>query len=209
MPPRRTGMHNETAGACLQETSSAWIFSSKSLRIMPASGMTTRTEVGVACHPRPPLPPLQGAWWWHLTEWRYYEVMAVEADLGGATRTFVNAYDPRVTDFEALLEDRGDQMMLGDFNTYRLSCFYRQEMTRATAREEALDGAINSWHPGNLKGITYCLLRSYKKISGFFNWCIFRCRIRIWNPFLSLDLIFGVIGKNPKNMEKSLFFKVI
>ena len=84
--------------------------------------------------------------------------MAVETDLGGARvpkLTFVNAYDPRVTDFDALLEDRGDQMMLGDFNTYHLYWFSRQEMTMATAREEALYGAINSWHPGNLKELRH------------------------------------------------------
>ena len=37
----------------------------------------------------------------------------------------------------------------------------------------------------------YCLLRSYKK-GCFFSFiiCIFQCRIRIWNPFWSLVLIF-------------------
>ena len=42
------------------------------------------------------------------------------------------------TVFDALLEDRGDQMVLGDFNTHHPSWFSRTRDDRAAARREAL-----------------------------------------------------------------------
>ena len=47
-------------------------------------------------------------------------------------------------DFDSLLEDCGDQMVLGNFNTQNLSWSSRTEDDRAAARGEALVGVINS-----------------------------------------------------------------
>ena len=65
------------------------------------------------------------------------EVLAVEADPSSSC--------PRnyVSDFEALLEDRGDQMMLSDLKAHHPSWFTRTGDDNATTREEALDGAVN------------------------------------------------------------------
>ena len=70
----------------------------------------------------------------------------------GTTLTFVNVYIPPASsyprnyapDFDALLEDRGDQMVLGDFNAHHPSWFSRTGDDRAAARGEALDEAVNS-----------------------------------------------------------------
>ena len=80
------------------------------------------------------------------------EVLAVETDLGRTTLSFVSVYIspasscPRncAPDFDALLKDCGDQMVLGDFNAHHPSWFSRTGDDRAAAREEALDGAVNS-----------------------------------------------------------------
>ena len=81
------------------------------------------------------------------------EVLAVEADLGeGATLTFINVYVPSasswprnyVPDFEAVLEDREDQMVLGNFNAHHTSWFPRKGNDRAAPRRDALDEAVNS-----------------------------------------------------------------
>ena len=80
------------------------------------------------------------------------EVLVVETDLGGTTLTFVNVYIPPASscprnyapDFEALLEDRGDRMVLGDFSAHHPSWFSRTGDDRAAARGETLDGAVNS-----------------------------------------------------------------
>ena len=57
------------------------------------------------------------------------KVQTVETFLGGTTLTFVNVHIPPASswprnyapDFDALLENRGDQMVLGDFNTHHPS----------------------------------------------------------------------------------------
>ena len=80
------------------------------------------------------------------------EVLAVETDFGGTTLTFVNVYIPPESsclrnyapDSDALLEDRGVQMELGDFNVHHFSWFFRTGDDRAAARGEALDEAVNS-----------------------------------------------------------------
>ena len=46
-------------------------------------------------------------------------------------------------DFDALLEDRGHQMVLGDFNAHRPSWFSRTGDDMAAARGEALDWVVN------------------------------------------------------------------
>ena len=78
-------------------------------------------------------------------------VLAVEAKLGGTTLNLNNVYAPRVVlprNFspysDALLEDHGDHMVLGDFNTHLPSWFSRKGDDRAAPRREALDETINS-----------------------------------------------------------------
>ena len=90
--------------------------------------------------------PGQRRWWWtchsrhHSVLYRVpdgdilpyddtEEVLAVETDLGETTLTFVNVYIPTATfwlrnygpDFDALLEDHGEQMVLRDFNAHHPS----------------------------------------------------------------------------------------
>ena len=75
------------------------------------------------------------------------EVVTVEADLGGTTLTFVNVYIALASsclrnyalDFDALLVDRGDQIVFGYFSAHHPSCYSRTGDDRS-----ALDGAINS-----------------------------------------------------------------
>ena len=82
------------------------------------------------CHTRPSFRPLQGA---HdddiFPNDDTAEVLVVEADHGGTALIFVNVYIPPASsrprnftpDYDALLEDRRDQMVLGDFNAHNLS----------------------------------------------------------------------------------------
>ena len=51
-------------------------------------------------------------------------------------------------DFEALLEDRRDQLVLGYFNAHHPSWFSRTGDERAVAREEELDKDVNNLQLG-------------------------------------------------------------
>ena len=74
------------------------------------------------------------------------KVQTVKTYLGGTTLTFVNVHIPPASswprnyapDFDALLEKRGDQMVLGDFNTHHPSWFSRTGDDRTAARGEAI-----------------------------------------------------------------------
>ena len=79
--------------------------------------------------------------WWHTPKRR----------LGGSSGSWsrprgINTSCPRnyVLDFDALLEDCGEQMVLGDFKAHHPSWFTMPGNGRATARGEVLDWAINS-----------------------------------------------------------------
>ena len=69
------------------------------------------------------------------------EVLAVEADLEGTILTVVNFYvkpapscpQNYASDLDVLQEDRGKQLMLGDFNTHHPSWFSRTGDDRAAA----------------------------------------------------------------------------
>ena len=67
----------------------------------------------------------------------------VEADLGEGGSSFVEVYVP-TTDFDAILDDPGDQLLLGDFNVPHPAWFSRTGDERTAARGEAVHGAINS-----------------------------------------------------------------
>ena len=56
------------------------------------------------------------------------EVLAVKTDRGGTTLRF-----------DALLEDRGDQMVLGDFNAHHPSWFSRTRDDRAAAQSSLVE----------------------------------------------------------------------
>ena len=100
------------------------------------------------CHTFSLLNPLYGAWWWHFLEQKH----------GGgpsgwgwsATLTLVNVYVPWCRPapgtthliFDALLKDRGDQMVLSDLNAHHPSWFSKTEEYWAAAWYEDLDEAV-------------------------------------------------------------------
>ena len=113
---------------------------------MPLSGVIAQPEAAVTLvhHSVPYRVPYSDI----LPDDDTAEVLAVETILRGTTLTFVNVYIlpasscPRncAIDFDALLEDRGDQMVLGDFNTHHPSRFSRTRDDRAVAR-----GRVSRW----------------------------------------------------------------
>ena len=118
---------------------------------MPLSGVIARPEAAVAdllfwSTTRSPIGCLIASD--ILPDDDLAEVLAVETDLGGTTLTFVNAYIPYprnyAPDFNALLEDHGDKMVLGDFNAHHPSWISRTGDDRAAANREAFNGAVSS-----------------------------------------------------------------
>ena len=72
------------------------------------------------CHSRPPLRPIQGAWWWHTPWWWH------GGNSGSRNWPRGNHIDLRQCVFPWLINNnRRDQMVLGDFNAHHPSWFSR------------------------------------------------------------------------------------
>ena len=138
---------DKTRSPICKRQNSAWTLPSKNSQTMPPSGATVRNEVlwtaARSLSFTTPFPTV--TWWWLPTEQRHgtAKILVVEADLGEGGSSFVEVYVP-TTDFDAILDDPGDQLLLGDFNVPHPAWFSRTGDERTAARGEAVHGAINS-----------------------------------------------------------------
>jgi len=86
------------------------------------------------------------------------EAQGIVLWLGGAELRIINVYIPPAsgcppryaTDFDCILEDHGDVLVMGDFNAHHPSWFSRTEDDRAAARGVALHDAISVSQCGTL-----------------------------------------------------------
>ena len=80
-----------------------------------------------------------------LRSWRFRLTSGDDADLCQCLRPPKSSCPRKcATDFDDLLEDRRDKMVLGDFNAHHPSWFSRTGDDWVAARGEALDEAVNS-----------------------------------------------------------------
>ena len=142
------------------------------MMILPISARRELLYQGVCrlCHHHARSPGRRLLWWWIVTLVQpctqsqsvclmsTYSLMMTRRKVWQSRSTsgnnidLVNVHIPPASscpwnyapDFDALLEDRGNQMVLGNLNANYPSWFSRTGDDRAAARGEALDRAINS-----------------------------------------------------------------